>query len=79
VWSGWARWGAGIAEVLARSGLEVVGIENDESGLERAQKHLANSTARACARSKLTEDEGPSCSAASPPAPSCPRWPTASS
>jgi len=49
--------GAGIAEVLARSGLEVIGIENDESGVERAQSHLATSTSRAVKRGKLTEDE----------------------
>ena len=49
--------GAGIAEVLARSGLDVIGIENDESGVERAQSHLATSTSRAVKRGKLTEDE----------------------
>ena len=47
--------GAGIAEVLARSGVEVVGIENDEAGLQRAQQHLAHSTGRAVSRGKLTE------------------------
>ena len=49
--------GAGIAEVLARSGLEVVGVEHDEVGLERARGHLATSTARAVAKGKLTEAE----------------------
>jgi 3-hydroxybutyryl-CoA dehydrogenase len=49
--------GAGIAEVLARSGVEVVGVEFDEAGLERAQGHLAASTGRAVARGKLTEDD----------------------
>jgi 3-hydroxybutyryl-CoA dehydrogenase len=49
--------GAGIAEVLARSGVEVVGVEHDEAGLERAQKHLAASTGRAVRKGKLTEDE----------------------
>jgi 3-hydroxybutyryl-CoA dehydrogenase len=49
--------GAGIAEVLARSGVEVVGVEADEAGLERAKGHLAHSTGRAVARGKLTGDE----------------------
>jgi 3-hydroxybutyryl-CoA dehydrogenase len=49
--------GAGIAEVLARSGLEVVGVEVDEAGLERARQHLESSTARAVRRGKLAEDE----------------------
>lgn len=49
--------GAGIAEVLARSGLEVVGVENDEAGLERAKAHLATSTGRAVRKGKLTEDD----------------------
>ena len=39
--------GAGIAEVLARSGLDVIGVEHDEAGLERAQSHLATWTGRA--------------------------------
>src|SRR3954447_26792962 len=49
--------GAGIAEVLARSGLQVVGVEGDEAGLERAKGHLSASTGRAVKRGKLTEDE----------------------
>ena len=49
--------GAGIAEVLARSGLDVIGVENDDSGVERAKSHLATSTGRAVKRGKLTEDE----------------------
>jgi 3-hydroxybutyryl-CoA dehydrogenase len=49
--------GAGIAEVLARSGLEVVGVEHDDAGLQRAQQHLQSSTSRAVARGKLTEDD----------------------
>src|SRR5689334_8563915 len=49
--------GAGIAEVLARSGLEVVGVEVDEAGLERAKGHLAASTARAVAGEKATKEE----------------------
>ena len=49
--------GAGIAEVLARSGVEVVGVEGDEAGVERAAGHLAASTSRAIKRGKLTEDD----------------------
>src|SRR3954454_3706426 len=49
--------GAGIAEVLARSGLDVVGVEHDEAGVERAKSHLATSTGRAVKRGKLTEEE----------------------
>jgi 3-hydroxybutyryl-CoA dehydrogenase len=49
--------GAGIAEVLARSGLDVVGVEYDDAGVERAKSHLASSTGRAVKRGKLTEDD----------------------
>jgi 3-hydroxybutyryl-CoA dehydrogenase len=49
--------GAGIAEVLARSGLVVVGVEHDEAGVERAHRHLDASTSRAVAKGKLTEDD----------------------
>jgi 3-hydroxybutyryl-CoA dehydrogenase len=49
--------GAGIAEVLARSGLPVVGVEHDEVALERAKSHLTTSTRRALRKGKLTEDE----------------------
>jgi 3-hydroxybutyryl-CoA dehydrogenase len=49
--------GAGIAEVLARSGLQVVGYEPEQSGLDRAQTHLSSSTGRAVAKGKLTEQD----------------------
>jgi 3-hydroxybutyryl-CoA dehydrogenase len=49
--------GAGIAEVLARSGVEVVGVEIDDAALERGRGHIAHSTGRAVTRGKLTEDE----------------------
>jgi 3-hydroxybutyryl-CoA dehydrogenase len=49
--------GAGIAEVLARSGLEVCAIEVDEAALERGRAHLEHSTARAVSGGKLTEEE----------------------
>src|SRR4051794_37610620 len=49
--------GAGIAEVLARSGLDVVGVEVDESALERGRGHIEHSTGRAVKRGKLTPAE----------------------
>jgi len=49
--------GAGIAEVFARHGYAVVGVEVDEDGLTRGRQHLENSTARAVARGKLSEGE----------------------
>ena len=49
--------GSGIAEVLARSGLDVIGVEVDEDAVARAWQHLEHSTSRAVARGKLTDDE----------------------
>jgi 3-hydroxybutyryl-CoA dehydrogenase len=49
--------GSGIAEVLARSGLDVVGVEVDDAALARGNAHIEHSTARAVGRGKLTEDE----------------------
>ena len=49
--------GAGIAEVLARSGIQVVGVEYDEAAVERAWGHLASSTGRALKRGKITQSE----------------------
>ncbi|MCW2715922.1 MAG: 3-hydroxybutyryl-CoA dehydrogenase 3-hydroxyacyl-CoA dehydrogenase [Frankiales bacterium] len=54
---GMGTMGAGIAEVLARSGLEVVGVEHDEAGVERARGHLERSTSRAVGKGKLTPEE----------------------
>ncbi|MFL6136924.1 MAG: 3-hydroxyacyl-CoA dehydrogenase family protein [Frankiaceae bacterium] len=48
--------GAGIAEVLARSGVQVIGIERDEPSLERGRGHLLHSTGRAVTRGKLTQE-----------------------
>ncbi|WP_030169508.1 3-hydroxyacyl-CoA dehydrogenase family protein [Spirillospora albida] len=48
--------GAGIAEVLARGGLAVVGIEIDRDALERGRGNLESSTGRAVKRGRLTED-----------------------
>ena len=49
--------GAGIAEVFAREGYAVVGVERDDEGLERGRQHLEHSTARAVKRQKITEAE----------------------
>ncbi len=49
--------GAGIAEVFAREGYAVVGVERDDEGLERGRQHLQHSTARAVKREKITEAE----------------------
>ena len=49
--------GAGIAEVMARNGIAVVGVEPTDAGLERGRGHIAASTARAVKRGKLTEEE----------------------
>jgi 3-hydroxybutyryl-CoA dehydrogenase len=49
--------GSGIAEVLARAGLRVAGIEVDEAAAERGRQRIEHSTARAVARGKLSEQE----------------------
>ncbi|MYQ76293.1 3-hydroxybutyryl-CoA dehydrogenase [Streptomyces sp. CB01249] len=49
--------GAGIAEVLARSGREVIGIDTDEAAARRAVASLEASTARAVERGRITEEE----------------------
>ncbi|MEV6980806.1 3-hydroxybutyryl-CoA dehydrogenase [Sphaerisporangium sp. NPDC051017] len=47
--------GAGIAEVFARAGLAVVGVEVDAEALERGRGHVLRSTGRAVSRGKLSE------------------------
>ncbi len=47
--------GAGIVEVFAREGVQVVGVEPTEEALERGRGHLRSSTDRAVSRGKLTE------------------------
>ncbi|GLZ30231.1 3-hydroxybutyryl-CoA dehydrogenase [Lentzea sp. NBRC 105346] len=47
--------GAGIAEVLARTGLTVKVVDIDDAGLARGLGHLAHSTARAVTKGKLDE------------------------
>lgn len=48
--------GAGIAEVLARGGLAVVGVEVNREALERGRGNLESSTGRAVKRGRLGED-----------------------
>jgi 3-hydroxybutyryl-CoA dehydrogenase len=49
--------GAGIAEVFARTGYAVIGVELNDDTLARGRAHLDHSTARAVARGKLSEDD----------------------
>lgn len=49
--------GTGIAEVLARAGREVIGIDIDRAAARRAVASLEASTARAVRRERLTERE----------------------
>jgi 3-hydroxybutyryl-CoA dehydrogenase len=49
--------GAGIAEVFARNGFAVVGVEVNDESLERGRQHLVHSTTRAVARGKLSEED----------------------
>ena len=45
--------GAGIAEVFARSGYDVVGVDAGDEAVERGRGHVEHSTGRAVARGKL--------------------------
>ncbi len=49
--------GAGIAEVFARHGYAVVGVELNDEGVARGRQHLTSSTGRAVKRDKMTEAE----------------------
>ena len=49
--------GAGIAEVFARNGYQVVGVELNDESLERGQQHVQHSTDRAVKRGKLSEGD----------------------
>lgn len=49
--------GAGIAEVFARHGLSVVGVERDEEAVERGRGHIQHSTDRAVKRGKLSSED----------------------
>jgi 3-hydroxybutyryl-CoA dehydrogenase len=49
--------GAGIVEVFARNGVDVVAVEVDEASVERGRSTLTGSTERAVAKGKLSADE----------------------
>jgi 3-hydroxybutyryl-CoA dehydrogenase len=49
--------GAGIAEVFARNGFAVVGVEVTEEAAERGRQHLEHSTGRAVQRGKLSVED----------------------
>jgi 3-hydroxybutyryl-CoA dehydrogenase len=49
--------GAGIAEVFARNGFAVLGVEVNDESLERGRQHLEHSTSRAVSRGKLSEED----------------------
>ena len=49
--------GAGIAEVFARNGFSVVGVELNDDAVQRGREHLEHSTGRAVKRGKMTEAE----------------------
>ena len=49
--------GAGIVEVFARNGIDVIAVEVDDSGVEHGKQVLGGSTGRALARGKMTQDE----------------------
>jgi 3-hydroxybutyryl-CoA dehydrogenase len=49
--------GAGIAEVFAKNGFSVVGVERDDEALAAGRGHLDRSTGKAVARGRMTETE----------------------
>jgi 3-hydroxybutyryl-CoA dehydrogenase len=49
--------GAGIAEVLARNGIRVYGVEQNAAALNRGRGHVAHSTRRAVAKGKLSAED----------------------
>src|SRR4051795_11353567 len=49
--------GAGIAELFARNGFSVVGVELNDEAVERGRQHLEHSTGRAVTRGKLSEED----------------------
>ena len=49
--------GAGIAEVFARNGFTVVGVEQTDEQVSRGRAHVQHSTDRARKRGKLTEEQ----------------------
>ncbi|HET9860817.1 MAG TPA: 3-hydroxybutyryl-CoA dehydrogenase [Nocardioidaceae bacterium] len=49
--------GAGIAEVFARNGYQVVGVELTDESLDRGRQHVQHSTDRAVKRGKLSAED----------------------
>ena len=49
--------GAGIAEVFARNGFSVIGLEINDDAVARGREHLEHSTGRAVKRGKMNEAE----------------------
>ncbi|MGC0422958.1 3-hydroxyacyl-CoA dehydrogenase family protein [Embleya sp. AB8] len=49
--------GAGIVEVLARAGLTVVAVDVSDEAIARGRARIEESTTRAAARGKLTQDQ----------------------
>ncbi len=49
--------GAGIVEVFARNGIDVVAVEVDDAAVERGRDHLEASTGRAVSRGKMTAED----------------------
>lgn len=49
--------GAGIAEVFARSGYDVIGLDANDAAIDRGRGHVEGSTGRAVTRGKLSEEE----------------------
>ena len=49
--------GAGIAEVFARAGFNVVGVEIDQAALDRGKGHLDKSLSKAVSKGKINEEE----------------------
>jgi 3-hydroxybutyryl-CoA dehydrogenase len=49
--------GAGIVEVFARNGIDVVAVEVDDAAVEKGRGVLEHSTGRAVTRGKLTEED----------------------
>ena len=49
--------GAGVVEVLARAGVDVIGVEVTDDALARGRASVEKSTARAVERGKLTDEE----------------------
>ncbi|WP_300007897.1 3-hydroxybutyryl-CoA dehydrogenase [Pseudonocardia sp.] len=49
--------GAGIVEVFARNGLQVIAAEVDADAVARGRSHLETSLSRAVGRGKLTQDD----------------------